>query len=87
MSHETVAPVQKTPICCDDCPNKIWKKKNQQLNAILDQHDINLDAVRASGLALVIVGAVFTVGVVIFQIWTIIVANKARKEIDEGIKI
>ena len=61
--------------------------QNQQLNAILDQYGAHLDTVRTSGLALVIVGAVFTVGVVIFQIWTIIVANKARKEIDEGIKI
>ena len=37
--------------------------------------------------AAIIVGVVYTVGVVIFQIWTIIVANKARKEIDEGIRI
>ena len=37
--------------------------------------------------AIVIVGVIYTVGVIIFQIWTIIVANKARKEIDEGIKI
>ena len=37
--------------------------------------------------AMVIVGVVYTVGVILFQIWTIIVANKARKEIDQGIKI
>ena len=49
-------------------------------------------ALRAQGLeagigALIIVGVLYTVGVVIFQIWTIMVANKARKEIDQGIKI
>jgi hypothetical protein len=32
--------------------------------------------------ALVIAGVVLTVGAVIFQIWVIIVANKARKEIN-----
>ena len=47
----------------------------------------DLNTVKASGLAIVIVGVLYTVGVIIFQIWTIIVANKARKEIDEGIKI
>ena len=31
--------------------------------------------------ALVIVGAVYVIGVIVFQIWTIIVANRARKEI------
>ena len=34
-----------------------------------------------------IAGVIYTVGAVIFLIWTIMVANKARKEIDEGIKI
>merc|ERR1739836_143654 len=61
--------------------------QNQQLNAILDQHAANLETIQATGAALFIVGGVYTVGVVIFQIWTIIVANKARKEIDEGIRI
>ena len=46
----------------------------------------NQDAVAILG-GMVIVGVIYTVGVVIFQIWTIIVANKARKEIDQGIKI
>ena len=35
----------------------------------------------------IIFGVVYTVGVIIFQIWVIMVANKARKEIDQGIKI
>ena len=34
-----------------------------------------------------IVAVLFTVGNIMFQIWTIVVANKARKEIDQGIKI
>ena len=37
--------------------------------------------------AAAILGVVYVVGVIMFQIWTIIVANKARKEIDQGIKI
>ena len=34
--------------------------------------------------AIAILSVVYVVGVIMFQIWTIIVANKARKEIDEG---
>ena len=34
--------------------------------------------------ALVIVGGVYVIGVIIFQIWTITVANKARKEISDS---
>ena len=34
-----------------------------------------------------ILGVVFAVGDIIFTIWVIMVANKARKEIDQGIKI
>ena len=37
--------------------------------------------------AIAILSIVYVVGVIMFQIWTIIVANKARKEIDQGIKI
>ena len=59
-------------------------------DAGLSQNDLrglNHHEVKAILGAAVIVGVVYTVGVVIFQIWTIIVANKARKEIDEGIRI
>ena len=34
-----------------------------------------------------ILGVVFVVGDILFQIWVIVVANRARKEIDQGIKI
>ena len=44
-----------------------------------DDHDLPNDW-KAFG-ALVIVGIVYVIGVIIFQIWTITVANKARKEI------
>ena len=44
-----------------------------------DNHDLPNDW-KAFG-ALVIVGIVYVIGVIIFQIWTITVANKARKEI------
>ena len=37
--------------------------------------------------SLLIVGAIYSVLQVLFQIWIAIVANKARKEIAEGIKI
>ena len=60
---------------------------NQHLNAILNQHGANIGAVQDTVGALVIVGVVYTIGVIMFQIWTIIVANKARKEIDEGIRV
>ena len=56
-------------------------------NAILNQHAANIGAVQDTVGALVIVGVVYTIGVIMFQIWTIIVANKARKEIDEGIRV
>ena len=42
--------------------------------------DLTNDEKQAFG-ALVIVGTVYVIGVIIFQIWTITVANKARKEI------
>ena len=45
-----------------------------------DGLDVNNDWKQAFG-ALVIVGIVYVIGVIIFQIWTITVANKARKEI------
>ena len=61
--------------------------QKQDLNAILNQHAANIGAVQDTVGALVIVGVVYTIGVIMFQIWTIIVANKARKEIDEGIRV
>ena len=51
-----------------------------------DQKPLDPDAKTVLGAA-VILGVVYVVGVIMFQIWTIIVANKARKEIDQGIKI
>ena len=43
-----------------------------------DDHDLK----QAFGaLVKLIVGIVYVIGVIIFQIWTITVANKARKEI------
>ena len=45
-----------------------------------DDHDLPSDQKTAIG-AIVIVGAVYVIGVIVFQIWTIIVANRARKEI------
>ena len=60
---------------------------NQHLNAILNQHASNIGAVQDTVGALVIVGVVYTIGVIMFQIWAIIIANKARKEIDEGIRV
>ena len=51
-----------------------------------DQKPLDPDAKAVLGAA-VILGVVYVVGVIMFQIWTIIVANKARKEIDQGIKI
>ena len=61
--------------------------QNQHLNAILNQHAANIGAVQDAVGALVIVGVVYTIGVIMFQIWAIIMANKARKEIDEGIRV
>ena len=71
--------------------------QNQHLNAILDQHAANIGAAQVPfGVCLYfgvfwsiwsIVGVVYAIGVIMFQIWTIIVANKARKEIDEGIRV
>ena len=69
--------------------------QNQHLNAILNQHAVNIGDFEFSvGVLayilyrfLVPVGVVYTIGVIMFQIWTIIVANKARKEIDQGITI
>ena len=51
-----------------------------------DLKPLNPDAKAVLGAA-AILGVVYVVGVIMFQIWTIIVANKARKEIDQGIKI
>ena len=51
-----------------------------------DLKPLDPDAKAVLGAA-AILGVVYVVGVIMFQIWTIIVANKARKEIDEGIKI
>ena len=47
-----------------------------------DDHDLSNDKGWQAFGALVIVGIVYIIGVIIFQIWTITVANKARKEID-----
>ena len=51
-----------------------------------DLKPLDPDAKAVLGAA-AILGVVYVVGVIMFQIWTIIVANKARKEIEEGIKI
>ena len=45
-----------------------------------DDHDLNNDQ-KQFFEALVIAGIVYVIGVIIFQIWTITVTNKARKEI------
>ena len=51
-----------------------------------DLKPLDPDAKAVLGAA-AILGVVYVVGVIMFQIWTIIVAYKARKEIEEGIKI
>ena len=67
----------------------------RDLNSILmdgglsqnDLQGLKHQDIKDGAWVLAIVGVVYTVGAVIFLIWTIMVANKARKEIDEGIKI
>ena len=52
-----------------------------------DLHGLSQEDVKTALGAMAIAGVVYLVGFIMFQIWTIIVANKARKEIDQGIKI
>ena len=52
-----------------------------------DLHHEDADDVKTGITALLIIGVVFIVGVIMVQIWTITVVKKARKEIDQGIRI
>ena len=54
-----------------------------ELIPYLRDHNLTVN----EAITILILEVVFAVGDIIFTIWTIMVANKARKEIDEGIKI
>ena len=68
---------------------------HNHLNSILsdgglsqnDLQGLTHQDIKDGAWVIAIAGVIYTVGAVIFLIWTIMVANKARKEIDEGIKI
>ena len=64
--------------------NSILREEGLSQN---DLQGLNHQDIKDIAWVMAIVGVIYTVGAVIFLIWTIMVANKARKEIDEGIKI